>query len=101
MYRFYTGTLSLMYYPGSATERALDDRFFVAVGDGRFARFAQATYLLGQVFRHISDQPSDPTFYEEEAAQLNRTLHALIHLSKSEAETRKLEFCTQTAVCFS
>ncbi|CZR56322.1 uncharacterized protein PAC_06210 [Phialocephala subalpina] len=67
---------------------------------GRFARFAQATYLLGQVFRHVSDQPRDDAFYEQEAAQLNRTLHALIHLSQSEAETRRLEFCTQTAVCY-
>lgn len=67
---------------------------------GRFARFAQATYLLGQVFRHVSDRPRDNTFYEQEAAQLNRTLHALIHLSQSEAETRRLEFCTQTAVCY-
>jgi hypothetical protein len=68
---------------------------------GRFARFAQTTYLLGQVFRHISDQSNDQDFYEQEAAQLNRTLYALIHLSKSEAEARNLEFCTQTAVCFS
>ncbi|KAL7933862.1 hypothetical protein V8C35DRAFT_302609 [Trichoderma chlorosporum] len=67
---------------------------------GRFARFAQATYLLGQVLRHVSDQVRDDTFHEQEAAQLNRTLHALIHLSQSEAETRKLEFCTQTAACY-
>ncbi|RFU30654.1 hypothetical protein B7463_g5701, partial [Scytalidium lignicola] len=67
---------------------------------GRFARFAQATYLLGQVFRHVSDHQRDDTFFEQEAAQLNRTLHALIHLSRSEAEMRGLEFCTQTAVCY-
>lgn len=67
---------------------------------GRFARFAEATYLLGQIFRHVSDRLTDNTFYEQEAAQLNRTLHALIHLSQSEAETRRLEFCTQTAVCY-
>ncbi|KAK4075650.1 transcriptional regulator family: Fungal Specific TF [Trichoderma harzianum] len=67
---------------------------------GRFARFAQATYLLGQVIRHVSDEPRDDAFYVQEAAQLNRTLHALIHLSQSEAETRSLEFCTQTAACY-
>jgi hypothetical protein len=67
---------------------------------GRFARFAQATYLLGQVLKHVSDQPREDAFYEQEAAQLNRTLHALIHLSHSEAEVRKLEFCTQTAACY-
>jgi hypothetical protein len=67
---------------------------------GSFARFAQATYLLGQVFRHVSDQPTDNTFCEQEVAQLNRTLHALVHLSQSEAEATKREFCTQTAVCY-
>lgn len=67
---------------------------------GRFARFAQATYLLGQVFKHISDPPRDDAFYEQEALQLNRTLHALANLSLSEAEVRNLEFCTQRAMCY-
>ncbi|KAH8809192.1 hypothetical protein F5884DRAFT_794781 [Xylogone sp. PMI_703] len=67
---------------------------------GRFARFAEATYLLGQVFRHIADQKRDDNFYEQEGAQLNRTLHALILVAQSEAETRSLEFCTQNAVCY-
>jgi hypothetical protein len=67
---------------------------------GRFARFAQATYLLGQVFRHISDQPRDEAFHKQEGIQLNRTLHALVNLSQSEAEGQNLEFCTQTAVCY-
>jgi hypothetical protein len=67
---------------------------------GRFARFAQATYLLGQVYRNVYDRPKDGAFYEREAAQINRTLHALIHLSHSEAETKKVEFCTLTAVCY-
>ncbi|RDW59937.1 hypothetical protein BP6252_13024 [Coleophoma cylindrospora] len=67
---------------------------------GRFARFAQATYHLGQVFKHIS-QPRDDAFYQQEAIQLNRTLHALVNLSQSEADVRNLEFCTQTAVCYS
>ncbi len=67
---------------------------------GRFARFAQATYLLGQVFKHVSGQSGDDAFYEQEGAQLNRTLHALVHLSQSEAETSNIDFCPQTAVCY-
>lgn len=67
---------------------------------GRFARFAQATHLLGQVIRHASDQTKDSLFYDQETAQLNRTLHALVNLSQSEAEKTDLEFCTQTAVCY-
>jgi hypothetical protein len=66
---------------------------------GRFARFAQATYLLGRVLRHVSDEMIDMSFREEEATQLRRTLLALVKLSEMEGEVRRLEFCTQTAVC--
>jgi hypothetical protein len=67
---------------------------------GRFARFAQATYLLGRVFRHISDHTTDQNFLEAEAVQLRRTLCALASLSEIEGQVRKLEFCSQTAVCW-
>jgi hypothetical protein len=32
---------------------------------GRFARLAQAIYLLGQVFQHASDHTSSHSFHEE------------------------------------
>ncbi|KAE9366738.1 hypothetical protein N431DRAFT_384656 [Stipitochalara longipes BDJ] len=68
---------------------------------GRFARFAQATYLLGRVLRHVSDRTVDPSFHDEEAAQLRRTLLALVKLSEVESKVRELEFCSQTATCYS
>ncbi len=72
---------------------------------GRFARFAQACHLLGLALRHLADRSSANEedareFREEEAAQIRRTLVALINLSKVEAEVRNLEFCTQTSVCY-
>ena len=67
---------------------------------GRFGRFAQAVYLLGRVLKHVSDRRLDHEFLEEEANQLRRTLHALITLVKVESESRRMEFCTQTAVCW-
>jgi hypothetical protein len=67
---------------------------------GRFARFAQATYLLGRVLRHTSDHTADQDFHEAEAVQLRRTLRALVSLSEIEGQVRKLEFCSQTAICW-
>ncbi|KAK5992008.1 Transcription factor BOA15 [Cladobotryum mycophilum] len=61
---------------------------------GRFARFAQGAHLLSQVLHHIAEQSSDTT-------QLRRTMLALVNLSNMEAHMRRLEFCTQTAVCYS
>lgn len=66
---------------------------------GRFARFAQATYLLGRVLQHVSDQTVDRSFHQAEAAQLRRTLRALVKLSEVESKVRELEFCSQTAIC--
>ncbi|RFU31126.1 hypothetical protein B7463_g5209, partial [Scytalidium lignicola] len=68
---------------------------------GRFARFAQATYLLGRVLRHTRDHTADANFHEEEAVQLRRTLHALVNLAQVEERVRQLEFCTQISICYS
>jgi len=67
---------------------------------GRFGRFAQATYLLGRVLKHISDRTPDREFLEEEATQLRHTLHALVNLIKVESHISKTEFCTQSAICW-
>jgi hypothetical protein len=72
-----------------------------SVNMGRFAGFAQATYLLGQVLRHISDDnTASKSFRNEEAAQLRRTIYALVNLSEVEGHIRNLDFCTQTAICY-
>lgn len=62
---------------------------------GRFARFAQAAHLLGQVLRHVAE--GSP---ESETAQLRRTIFSLVNVSRLEAHLRQMEFCSQTAVCY-
>lgn len=61
---------------------------------GLFARFAQASHLLSRVLRHISEQQPNET------SQLRRTIFALVNVSKIEASMRRLEYCSQTAVCY-
>jgi hypothetical protein len=67
---------------------------------GRFARFAQATYLLGRVLNHLSDQQGDQALRAAESIQLNRTILALVNLSQCESQIRNLEFCTQISTCY-
>ncbi|KUJ19234.1 uncharacterized protein LY89DRAFT_612827 [Mollisia scopiformis] len=68
---------------------------------GRFARFAQAIFLLGRVYKHVSDFTASRDFLDEEATQLRRTLQALAKIVDIEGQTNKLQFCTQTGLCFS
>lgn len=68
---------------------------------GRYARFAQATFLLGKVYKHVSDSTLSKDFLEEEATQLRRTLQALAKIVDIEGQVRKLQFCTQAALCYS
>lgn len=71
---------------------------------GKFARFAQAICLLGRAYRHVSDRTTDVKFLEEEAEQLCKTLKALVDLVEIESQSNglanKIEYCTQTAVCY-
>jgi hypothetical protein len=69
---------------------------------GRFARLAQAAYLLGRVYKHTTSPIpiSDPQFYDAEALQLHATIRALIALTEVEGQVRQLEFCNQTALCY-
>jgi hypothetical protein len=67
---------------------------------GRFARFAQATYLLGRVLNHLSDLKGDQALHAAESMQLNRTILALVNLSQCESQIRNLEFCTQISTCY-
>ena len=67
---------------------------------GSFARLAQATSLLGRVFRHIGDLTADKKFHHEEAAQLDRTIRALNNLAKAEGQLRDMVICPQTAICY-
>ncbi|KAL6693689.1 N-terminal binuclear Zn cluster-containing/DNA binding domain-containing protein [Trichoderma pleuroticola] len=61
---------------------------------GLFARFAQAAHLLSQVLHHVAEQSN-------ETAQLRRTIFALVNVSNIEASIRRLEYCSQSAVCYS
>jgi hypothetical protein len=47
---------------------------------GQMARECQVSHLLGQVIRHIFDPTPDEVFHKNEAAQLERTLMALMPL---------------------
>ncbi|KAL7942897.1 N-terminal binuclear Zn cluster-containing/DNA binding domain-containing protein [Trichoderma barbatum] len=77
--------------------RSLDRTFTLATANsyhlGLFARFAQAAHLLSQVLHHVSEQLN-------ETAQLRRTILALVNVSNIEASMRRLEYCSQTAVCY-
>ncbi|KAL6904072.1 hypothetical protein GGI43DRAFT_310128 [Trichoderma evansii] len=66
-----------------------------ALNLGRFARFAQAAHLLGQVLHHVAQKSP-----ENETAQLRRTIFSLVNVSSLEAKFRRLEFCAQTSVCY-
>lgn len=66
-----------------------------ALNLGRFARFAQAAHLLGQVLHHVAVKSP-----ESETAQLRRTIFSLVNVSTLEAEFRRLEFCSQSSVCY-
>ena len=66
---------------------------------GRFARLAQATYLLGLVLKFASSPHSDE-LRSTEAFQLRRTLQSLIILSNVEGRKRQLEVCPTNSVCY-
>lgn len=64
---------------------------------GPFARLAQATYLLDQVFRHVRDTSSFER--EEEAIQLDQALRSLAAFTAKETTRRKIKLCCYTALC--
>jgi hypothetical protein len=68
---------------------------------GRFARFSQAIYHLGQVFQHASDHTSGDGCRKERVQQLRRTIYALMRVSEIEGQVRNMGLCTQMAVCYS
>ncbi|OAA66938.1 Transcription factor [Niveomyces insectorum RCEF 264] len=67
---------------------------------GRYASVVQATYLLSRVFGHVQDLSVDVRLREEEMVQLDKTLHALILYSESNAGTTHSIICCQTAISF-
>ncbi|GAM38710.1 hypothetical protein TCE0_033f09660 [Talaromyces pinophilus] len=70
---------------------------------GGFARLAQATYLLSQAFHSVTPSAAikDDTNDLDQAAQLRRTLLALVHAADSEAAHRRLDFCASSEMSFS
>lgn len=66
---------------------------------GRFARFAQATYLLDRVLRHIQNDTLSKSAREEEAFQLDKALSALITFTAKETKGRAVHICAQAALC--
>ncbi|KAM0259128.1 hypothetical protein ACHAQJ_003499 [Trichoderma viride] len=69
---------------------------------GLFSRLAQATYLTSQALRSVSLATGNTeAINDSQAAQLRRTLIALVHEGDREATIRQLEFCPHSALCFS
>ncbi|KAL7937737.1 hypothetical protein V8C35DRAFT_293427 [Trichoderma chlorosporum] len=66
----------------------------------RFARLVQAAYLLGRVLRNVTDETLAYDFRRQEAAQLYRTLSALVNVSDVEGTIQDLSFCPQLAICY-
>lgn len=72
---------------------------------GSFAKLAQATYLLGRVFRHICELRVD-IMHQEEGMQLSSQLQRLLDVSANENEISaatsicsRLEYLLQPLVC--
>ncbi|KAL4982803.1 hypothetical protein BDW68DRAFT_170151 [Aspergillus falconensis] len=70
-----------------------------SISMGRFARLAQATYLLDRVLRHTQDRTLSAESREEEAIQLDRSLSALLTFTANETERRGIKICSQAALC--
>lgn len=67
---------------------------------GRFAKLIQSAHLLGKVFNLITDKHLDDDFFQEVAAQLDRTLRSLILVSRSDEFSRQVPFCAQINICY-
>ncbi|KAL4997081.1 hypothetical protein BDV10DRAFT_98895 [Aspergillus recurvatus] len=70
-----------------------------SINMGRFARLAQATYLLDRVLRHTQDRTLSAGSREEEAIQLDKALSSLLTFTANETERRGIKICSQAALC--
>ena len=70
------------------------------IDNGRYARLAQATSLLSQVFRHISSHDDGIRLDLNDIAQLERTLFALEHLASFEEQERNSCNLSSMATCY-
>ncbi|KAH7121582.1 putative fungal-specific transcription factor [Dactylonectria macrodidyma] len=67
---------------------------------GNFARLAQATYLLSQTLRLISETVKENNVaHSNQVMQLRRTILSLVHAADREVEIRRIEFCAQSELC--
>jgi hypothetical protein len=67
---------------------------------GRFARLSQSVRLLSRTLEHISNPHPRGNLFLEETAQLRRTIFALVSIYRLEESERRLEFCSQSAICY-
>jgi hypothetical protein len=68
--------------------------------DGRYARLAQATNLLSQVYHHISSREEALRLDLDNIAQLERTLFALERLSSIEEREKDVCCFCSIATCY-
>ena len=67
---------------------------------GTFAKLAQATYLLGLVFRHICELNHELNQHQQEGMQLNTSLEALLlalSLSEDNPNSPAMAVCSRYA----
>lgn len=65
---------------------------------GQLARECQVSHLAGRVVRHVFDPAADHDFQEQEAAQLERTLMALMPVLSAE-ELQFGRYCSSLGIC--
>lgn len=65
---------------------------------GQLARECQVSHLAGRVVRHVFDPTSDSTFQEQEAAQLDQTMTALMPILSAE-EIQFGRYCSSLGIC--
>ncbi|KAH7121770.1 hypothetical protein B0J13DRAFT_648559 [Dactylonectria estremocensis] len=69
---------------------------------GNFARLAQATYLLSQALRLISETAVENDLaHSNQVMQLRRTIHSFVDAEDREVEVRRVEFWAQSELCLS
>lgn len=68
---------------------------------GMFARLAQAINLLDQSLKHVREETMTAhSLYSERGMQLHKTIRSLVHLTRSESNSRNTEDCLQKSTCY-
>jgi hypothetical protein len=68
---------------------------------GRYTLLAQSVRLLSCTLENVAEcRPVEDPHEDDGEIQLRRTLLALVNVYSIEESERRLEFCTQSAICY-